>query len=175
LFFLSVIVDFPFWGRHLAPVFPFVVFFVAVAANASSGKRENVFRALPLLLCLTLLVSSLRVRFHHDYFRDDYRSATQVACAAARDGKSVWWAAGISSATYYGLAVCRGSQPASSPCVDLVPNSEAANLSAREKPDMMIVSKPDLHDKTGALRQYIQSHDLVMKKKLMAFQIYELR
>jgi hypothetical protein len=175
LYMLSVAASFPFWGRHLAPLLAFVTFVVAVASAAPPGGRRTLAdNVLPVLLCVTLLSSSLLVRFHTGHARDDYRSAVAVAQAALGDGLVVWWSASPSPALYYGLTTCEYGQPTTPRCAIEVINMNAAALVNLPRPDLIIASKPDLYDENDALMNYIRSSQFKDSKSFAAFQIFTL-
>lgn len=174
LFGLSLVAGFPFWGRHLAPVLPFLVCVVALAVNpgSNSGKLQ---RAIPLLLSTILLSSSLFVRFDPDHARDDYRACSQLAQQAVKNLRVVWWAAAPNTAKYYGVSFCEEGLSHQTPCVEYAANRGARDLSRLQAPELVILSKPDLFDKNGALERYLEKGGFVVTQEYMAFQVFEPR
>jgi hypothetical protein len=169
---LSLIAGFPFWGRHLAPVFPFLVLVIASLMKsvwAEDQKKQYFFCA---LLCLALLGSSLLVRFQADHARDDYRGAAQIAQSAISRGDVVWWVAGTVPSEYYGLNFCTDENDVGANCVFGVKNPTDSDFSRLPPPDIVIVSKPDLNDKFGATQRFIEDHHFILTNKLMAFQVF---
>jgi len=174
MFVLCLTVGSPFWGRHLASLLPFVVLAVGIAAATPSGAGQEPVYLLTVLLGATLLTSSLLVRFHPDHRRDDYRGAARIARIAVQDGKTVWWAAALESAEYYGVVFCRVDEVDQRACVVRTDNREKRSLEHLPEPDVILISKPELHDRPGAVRSYIDEHRFRLKRRLMAFEVFEL-
>jgi len=173
MFVLCLAVGSPFWGRHLASLLPFVVLAVGIAASAQGGTGQRSLKMLPLLLGATLLTSSLLVRFHPDHRRDDYRGAAGIARIAVQEGKKVWWAAAHESAEYYGVVFCRADQVEQGECVIGSDNREREELAGLPEPDVIFISKPELHDRTRAVRSYVEEHRFRLKYHFMAFEVFE--
>ena len=174
MFVLCLTVGSPFWGRHLASLLPFVVLAVGAAASAKGGTAQRPFNLLPLLLGVTLLTSSLLVRFHPDHRRDDYRGASRIAGTAIHEGKTVWWAAARTCADYYGVVLCKNDSLDQRACVVRTANRDSEELKGLPEPDVILISKPELHDTTGAVRGYVEEHRFRLKRRLMAFDVLEL-
>mgnify|MGYP001825151093 CR=1 FL=1 len=170
---LALMKGFPFWGRHLSPVFPFLMLVIAIAASVRGADQRKRDFALPLCLGLTLLISSLLVRFDPAHSRDDYRAAARLALSAMRSGESVWWSAGGPAAQYYGVVFCETNRPTGTPCVFPAFDSAATELLPLRKPDLVIVSRPDLFDRAGALQQHLKENRYEVTIRLKAFQIYQ--
>jgi hypothetical protein len=170
---LALTAGFPFWGRHLSPVFPFLMLVIAIAASAPGVKRRKKDYLLPLCLGITLLISSLIVRFDPAHSRDDYRAAARLAVSALHRGESVWWPASPVPARYYGVEFCETNIPSEIPCVFLALDCDAARLLPLRKPDLVLVSKPDLFDRAGAIQGYLNGHGYVLTNRFKAFQLYE--
>jgi hypothetical protein len=168
LILLSIIAAWPFWGRHLAPIFPFLVVVIAFSARgAMQGSKPGQF-AFGLLLLLWL-TSSLLVRYSPAHQRDDYRSATQYAREAASKGQRVWWVAAEIGARYYQLPL----EPiASSGHVIDATNLSGDKVAPASAPDVIIMTKPDLCDIHGTARDYIGRHGYQVSRVLPAFTIY---
>ena len=175
MFVLCLTVGSPFWGRHLASLLPFVVLSVGTAASTPRVTSQTPVHLLMLLIGATLLTSSLLVRFHPDHRRDDYRSAASIARAAAQEGKTVWWAAAPETAEYYAVVFCEGHALEQRACVVRTGNRDNEALGALPEPDVILISKPELHDTTGAVRKYIEDHGFQLKRRLMAFEEFESR
>ena len=174
IFALCLIVGTPFWGRHLASLLPFVVLFAGIAAEALSAAGRKPLNILALLLGATLLTSSLLVRFHPDHRRDDYRGAAAIARVAAQEGKTVWWTAAPETAKYYAVSFCEDGAPGQPACVVRTGNGDRKALAALPKPDVILISKPELHDTTGAVKNYIEEHRFRLTRRFMAFEEFEL-
>jgi hypothetical protein len=173
VFLLCAIVGSPFWGRHLASLLPFVVFTAAIAASPPTRTGQRAFAALPWLLGATLLTSSVLVRFEQSHRRDDYRDAARIARTAAQDGHVVWWAAAPETAQYYGVVFCKKNAECQQACVVRTENRNKEELERLPQPAVILISKPELHDRTGAVRGYIEEHRFRLQGRLMAFEVFE--
>ncbi len=173
MFVLCFTVGSPFWGRHLASLLPFAVLAIGIAASAPGATGQRPLSLLTVLLGVTLLSSSLMVRFHPDHRRDDYRGATAMARTAVQEGKTVWWAAAREPAEYYGVVFCEAHRSEKRACVILTDNPEKKELDGLPEPGAIFISKPELHDTTGAVRSYVEEHRFRLKHRLMAFEVFE--
>jgi len=163
-----------FWGRHLASLLPFAVLAIGIAANVPGDTGQRPLSVLPVLLGVTLLTSSLFVRFHPDHRRDDYRGAARLACIAVLEGRTVWWAAAREPAEYYGVVFCKAGPVCRRACVVPTNNRDKEGLKGLPIPDVILISKPELHDTTRAVRSYVEQHGFRLKHHLMAFEVVEL-
>jgi hypothetical protein len=170
---LCLVVGSPFWGRHLASLLSFVVLAVGIVASAPGGSGQRSFNMLTLLLGATLLTSSLLVRFHPDHRRDDYRGAARIARVAVQEGRTVWWAAAHESAEYYGVVFCKTNTLDQRACVIATDNREKEKLKGLPVPDVIVISKPELHDTPRAVRSYVEQHPFQLKHRLLAFEVFE--
>ena len=173
-FVLCLRVGSPFWGRHLASLLPFVVLAVGIAAGAPGAIGQRPLNLLPILLGVTLLISSLFVRFHPDHRRDDYRGAARIARIAVLEGRTVWWAAARETAEYYGVVFCKAGPVDRYACVFCTDNPEKEELKKLPKPDLILISKPELYDATRAVRSYAEEHRFQLRDRPMAFEVFEL-
>jgi hypothetical protein len=163
----------PFWGRHLAALVPFLVF-ATVLGLKESGHFVGPLPRLAWPFVALLLMSSLSVRFGVSHARDDYREATRLARAATAAGRTVWWCADPGCAEYYGMEFCgKYDDDNGNPCIVYVSNQPSDYLLEMPTPDLVVVSKPDLHDKDGLLRDYLASRYYRPTQELSAFKIYE--
>ena len=140
----------PFWARHLAPLFPFFVAFVAVAArSALRGTNRKVSLVIGLLVSGLLAASSLNLRFNPGYRNEDYRTAAFQARSALDRGERVWWYGSLLCAEYYGLPLTRGvEEPRAARHPELADAEAMANRSdERTPPDMVLVNHR--HDADG--------------------------
>jgi len=175
LFLAALVVGFPFWGRHLAPVFPA---FVAVAGwifclcwRAPSLAIKISARALLALL----LASSLMLRFAPMHAKDDYRSAASSAQETINEGGTVWWAADPAGANYYGIfpALLTAAAAADEKNVILVSNMTYEQLSGLPYPRMLVVSKLDIYDSKGGLRDWAKISSPAAIHTKTAFQVFK--
>ncbi|MGZ4982660.1 MAG: hypothetical protein ACXWFY_01985 [Chthoniobacterales bacterium] len=152
LFLLARLVHFPFWGRHLAPITPFII--VALALPALIEKKR-IFTIFWTSLCL---LSALELRFVPRHAKDDNRAAAQLALRAAAEGKKVWWSADQRAAEYYGITF--GNR------ISLAPQLPS------EAPDIVITSKPDVFDVEARVAEYLRIHDYQKEQTFQAMTVW---
>lgn len=148
-------------GRHLTPLLPYLLALMGVGAAAlfRAGGWKKAGAALALAV---FFASALEIRFASRHRRDDYRSAAGMAREAVASGKRVWWLADISTAQYYRV-------PLESPQV--VTSTDPKTLG--QPPALVIFSKPDVYDGSGAARSYLQQNGFKVTKVLPAFEILQ--
>jgi hypothetical protein len=164
----SAVVGFPFWGRHLAFSLPVIVLLISKAQAAI--ERDRLRYVVTFSLLVILLLSSLRQRFLPQYGKDDYRSASRMAAAALASGKSVWWIADPNTARYYGLRA--PGNDASSRGLIWFSYEDERDTANQPAPDLIFVSKPDIHDSQNKARSYIEQHGYQPFGQVTAFKIY---
>jgi hypothetical protein len=173
MFALGMIVHYPFWGRHLAPIFPFIVFLMALAVTECRRGAQS-HPTLASALCITLLVSSLMVRFDPEHSRDDYRAAAGAAIHSLELGQITWWSASAGPALYYGLPLCEPHESwteRGSPCAVYVENQSHLVLASLPEPDIVMMTKNDLFDTNGALRHYLAERGFEETEHFKAFSV----
>ena len=171
MFMASMMAGFPFWGRHLAYLLPLVL--LLIVRVASQIADESCRRCLIFLLVLVLLVSSLGQRFLPNYGKDDYRSASRMAAAALHSGKTVWWVAHRVTAQYYGLGPpADQSSPGRLIWFNVENERDTRN---KPVPDLIFLSKPDIHDPEQNVLSYINEHGYHPTAQFIAFRIYTRR
>jgi hypothetical protein len=168
----SFFIGYPFWGRHLAALFPWFVFATAVATTLRQHPRRRSPGWLCLAIGVLLLASGLLIRFHPRHARDDYRAAARVARAGVDGGSSVWWSAAGNCARYYEVPFCSDGKSTKEPCVVFTTNMTTEKLASLERPSLVIVSKPEIHDATGALRDYLSTKGFTAQESFMTFQVF---
>jgi hypothetical protein len=167
---LAAAAHFPFWGRHLAPVFPAIVLIAAVSLS-SIGLRRLAISGLAATVCLLLIASSLQLRYADRHRKDDYRGATNRAAAALSSGKRVWWFADVWASRYYGLDVTIENPQASG--LPIRPDDFSGKYQQLPAPDLIVLSKPDIYDKDFSLRAFIQRAGYHQSGQVQAFQFFE--
>ncbi len=172
IFAVSVVVKFPFWGRHLAALCPFIVLFVALAVGGSREHTRSWPDPLTLCLGIVWLVSSLLLRFHDTHRRDDYRSASGIARTAVERGETVWWVASPHCGEYYGLRFCDPPSESEGECVVWLESPDFADLRILPDPDLIVISRPEFFDHRGAIRSRIASNGFAVVEQPVAFQIF---
>jgi hypothetical protein len=177
LFLAALVVGFPFWGRHLAPVFPaFVaasgwVLFLGWRAPSLAIKISAVS-----LLSL-LLLSSLMISFAPMHAKDDYRSAAALALETVNEGGAIWWAADRSAAQFYGLTTIVpdgvASVEASEDGAFMANSRDAAYFAALPEPSLVILSKVDVYDRGGSLLCWLGENQYKLVARKPAFSFYK--
>jgi hypothetical protein len=149
--------------RYLTPGFPALAFFAASALmRAWNGGTAGKALALAFL-CLSL-VSAAQLRFAPRHEKENYRMAAAAAQAAVNEGRRVFWGADDQTAIYYKLIPEpeRGSGTAAV-VVDKARLSEC---------DCVVLSRVDVYDPDGIVRQFIADRGLIETAQLQGFQIY---
>ena len=155
-----------------SPLLPFVVTLVAFAAHArgESGSRWS-RHWLAFALAIPLLVSALFLRFGPAYRKDDYRGAARVALRALETRRTIWWSADAEEcAAYYGLTAARAAALGGRflPCYPTRPEV----LTNGPPPDVIFLSKPDVHDVQGFVQEYLRRPGYVLSGRLSAFEVW---
>jgi hypothetical protein len=170
---LALVARFPFWGRHLAPAFPFYCALLVLGlgyiqrTNLPAVVRLGVLASLLALLAF----SSAQLRWSPRHAKDDYRSAVASAVSALRAGRDVWWSASPEAAAYYGLAVSKGTrQPGKATFLSLDKPEQTAILPV---PDVIIISKRDIYDPIGQVGRLITAKQFRPTKHFKAFTVWE--
>jgi hypothetical protein len=167
LFSLVILKDFRLLARHLAPLS--ILLALALASLLSLSAKGFRFRqTATLLACMVIslgIVSAVSLRLGDRHKKDAYRDASTIAKAAIAEGREVFWAADGLTAAYYGLQVSE-------------PNFQFINLKYPlpeiNKPDLIIMSKPDIVDPKGNLRSLLKAQNFEITDTLQAFTIWEI-
>ena len=170
----SFIMRWPFWGRHLAAIFPLIVFIIAYPFRSGINEMLLFKRVLLTFIILLLLSSSLRLRFSPIYRKDDYRSAAACAKAILASGGRVWWAADPTGAEYYGLSIGKpkkGGAIDPQVAVNIIGIPEI-EMEAIHPPTTVILSKEDIYDPRGSLLSWIKEHHYVIAQQFPSFKVY---
>ena len=174
-------------GRHLIATLPLLNLLIALGlaklCERESGRVWPVRSAIAGSFLLVFVCSSFSLRFADRHRKDDYRAAVTLAKHELADGKRIWWAADALGARYYGLPgefdyigeLTNVHKPYA--CIDQsgVQPVSAASAECLDKlipPDVVILSKPEVFDKNGALASYLRSGKFVNLQSLPAFAIW---
>lgn len=153
-------------ARHLMPALPaFLFLFSDVASRlltAAPWRRV----AVPVLL-LAWILSACAFRFLPRHAKDDYRRACGIARSALSGGKVVWWAADQASLEFYGS----GEAADSNRLVPLM-NPSVVRLSEAQRPDVVVLSKPDIYDFSGSLRRFLNDNGFRKAAEFSAFSVF---
>ena len=176
--FASFVMKWPFWGRHLSAVFPSVVLVIGLILSRIPEAKHYFKTSLLLLFSLMLLLSALTLRFSPRHAKDDYRSAAEVAKLAQHQGKTVWWAADMAAAKYYGiipyqLPEAKDSEIQTVNGVSFLMNPDPDSLAKLPAPALVIYSKPDIYDAHSSLQNWLSEQHYTLAKEFTSFKIWE--
>jgi hypothetical protein len=173
LFLAAVVVGFPFWGRHLAPVFPAFIAGTGWVLSLCWRSPSPVIKISAVSLLSLLLVSSLILRFAPMHAKDDYRSAAALAQETINNGGIVWWAADHSAAHYYGLDTTVSennySEKGRSGSVFMANSKDEQYLVRLPAPQLVLLSKKDIYDSNRALNAYLIQNEFLTSNIFPAF------
>lgn len=168
VFLVGYIAGFRVVGRHLTPLFPFLSMTCAGCLYWLFLKNKTLCFALTSLFFVVLLASSINQRFHPRFAKDDYRSACQMAKSALEKEKVIWWAADGSAPKYYGVLPYSGKGR-----IIMVKDKTCEQLLNYPSPQMVILSKPDVYDVHGAIRQVIGKSAMSQIASFPAFTVWD--
>jgi MFS family permease len=146
---LGVATHFRVLGRHAMPLLPLLL--LGLAFGIVRLMRLKHGRWMAGLFLVGCLGSSLLIRFAPRHEKDDYRSAAARAQSAAESGQQVWWNAEKFGASYYHIA--------DQPRIALVINATKESLQTQPEPDLIVASRPESYDNTGAVAVYVKERD----------------
>ena len=148
-------------GRHFTPVAP--SFFWFLSLGPQNGPARHRTRWAGFALVTFWLWSDVRLATLPEHRKDDYRAAARFVGESRRNGDTVWWAADDAAARFYGVTQFTP-----------VPNLGRESLAALTRPDWIVLSKADVYDGQGALREFIDQQHATPVATYQAFVIYRL-
>ena len=154
------LVQFPFWGRHLAASFTAYVSLIGAFLGCLLSKGLG-GRALVITFFISLTVSSFLLRFSPDHAKDDYRGAARWLLTHFNQGDTIWWAADDAAARFYGLKD-----------LDFVANLDSAALALKAQPGLIVISKLDVYDAHGAIQQWVKTNSFQQVASFQSFTIW---
>ena len=171
LFAAAWLAKWPFWGRHLATIFPLVIYLIASAGRkvlwrCPASGQPTWFGVAFLVL---LLAGGLNQRFNPACAKDDYRGAAALAKQALARDETVWWAADPKCAQYYGLSFPNAG---SAGRLLLTEGLHTAALLGLPRPDKVLLSKPDVVDHPGTLRAFLTANRYQRVAHLSGFDVW---
>jgi hypothetical protein len=166
---IGIVKDFRIVGRHMMPILPFLLLFMAwcLGKLLSSGKMPYKFLVVAFLSLL--LTSSLCARTEERFQKDDYRSAAKLAQSYLEQGKTVWWAADEASLLYY---LSEAERHIASKSVFLAFGPRATPIEFRKQPDLVLLSKPDIYDPNRLLANFLNENAFTLLENYKAFEAY---
>jgi hypothetical protein len=185
----AYVTNWPFWGRHVSPLFPFA----AVALALGFSVLGAVGRIGAVVWIVLMLGGSLHERFVRTGHTDDYRSAARIASEYVSAGKVVWWSAETLTPNYYNVfplsafehqtikqylpvgpsAWPRMQANSLSQCYSVLALSQE-ELAQLPAPHLVVTSKTDAWDPSGSLRLWLAEAGFVVTHTYPAFQIWQL-
>ena len=169
---LGVFAEFRTVGRHLMPIYPFILLAFAQFGNAMWERVNRIPRLLTVTFLAYFLFSSISLRISPRFAKDDYRSAAKAAQTTCNEGGIVWCAADQAGAKYYGLSLNTETSHTESSSVFPIFNNTPDSLVALPRPITIILSKTDIYDSGGSLREWIKVHDFTLAETFPAFQVF---
>ncbi len=163
---VGVVVHFRVLGRHCTPVLPLMMFVLGAGATKLWDGKRLVGRLAVAGFVVLSLSSCLMVRFGERHAKDDYRGAARWARAALERGETVWWNADREGAAIYNLPATTNLQPNTALWVANPLDGFETNLPA---PSLVLASKPDIYDGTGALAGFLKRNDYQAATNFVAF------
>jgi hypothetical protein len=168
---VGVVMHFRLLGRHCTPLLVLVVCLLGMGVARLWSSRHWWARGWVVLFVGLSLASSLSLRYAPRHARDNYRSAAAIAKQALQDGKTVWWNANERGAAYYHLPLATNGVATAGQALLLVNPSREMLLPAA-RPDMIIASRPDVYDGSGALAELVSQAGYQPVTNLMAFTVW---
>jgi hypothetical protein len=173
VFLMGILKDFRVIGRHLMPIFPFVLLGFSCAAAYMWNSRKAVLKSSVLLVLIASAVSALSIRFSPRHAKDDYRSAAAVALETLGKEGTVWWAADEAGGKYYNVRLISTDEiPAGERSGIVVSRLNFKRLSSLPSPDLVIISKPDIYDPRHEIRNFCIRNGLSSIGNPKAFSLY---
>jgi len=171
---IGVFKEFRVLGRHLMPAYPFLLLGVAWGVTRSVARCGVIAKSVMTAFLIISLIACLELRFSNRHDKDDYRDAAAAAKMAQAQGQTIWWAADPAGACYYGLATVTpgGLSLQKTNETIQVMNPTGKLLAGIPTPDMIILSKADIYDATGEIREWIAKKGYSRIKTFPSFGIY---
>jgi len=148
-------------GRHFTPIAPSFFWFLSLGPKDAPSRHWTCWCGATLLLLW--IWSDVRLATLPEHRKDDYRAAARFVAGSRRNGDTVWWAADDAAARFYGV------QPFTP-----VPNLTRESLASLPPPDWVVLSKPDIYDGQGTLRDFLDRKRATPVATFQAFVIYRL-
>jgi hypothetical protein len=156
-------------GRHFTPLLAVLIPVLSLGL-LWLWRHGRLGRAMVVLYLGLGLVSALQVRFASRHAGDDYRAAVTFAQAALANGQRVWWAAAPQGADYYGLPL--SESPESSEAAYPIFGQRAEDLVELRKPDLIVLSRPDIYDHQGGLATVLSGGAFSLQTNFPGFAVW---
>ena len=172
LVFAGLIRHFSVLGRHFAPMgaaFLLLLGWCVQTLLAQEGWR----RRLAVGLLLVNLASAGSLRWCERHEKDDYRAAARFIIAAHARGERIWWCADGTAGNYYGVPLSPPLSDRAAPGkVWLIANPLPEWLTNNPVPTLVLLSKPELHDRSGKVQDYLKQHEFQCQKTFSVFTVW---
>ena len=167
----ACLVKWPFWGRHLATIFPLLIYLIASRGRQALWRHPATGYPtwLGLALMLVLFAGELNQRFNPAYAKDDYRGSAAIVRQALAQNEAVWWAADPKSAQYYGLSL---QSPASGGRLLLMEGLRAAALAGLPRPGKVVLARPDVDDAFGTIQAFLKDNHYQLVAHLTGIDVW---
>jgi len=176
-----------FLGRHMIASLPLLNLLFALGLSRFWRGRPKRFSfvkwLIPAMFLVAFAASALNFRLADRHRKEDYQSASRIAKYEVAAGKRVWWVADVLGARYYGLPgefdymgeLTNKHKPyecVDRPGVQAVGEASAECLTQLAAPDVVILSRPETFDRSGAITAYLQAGRFVKGQDLAAFTVW---
>jgi hypothetical protein len=177
-FIVSYLIQFRFWGRHLAFAYPLLILFLASIIDSTISLRPlKIFYLLLSALFIFWALSGFHLRFNEEYQKDNYKLAVQKVLMLARNKNFiVIWAGYDLTAEYYGLYFSDSTNISTFPKILKVYNKTILKNESTfndKKKLIVLFKKYDLFDPDSYLRDYISKNNYAKILETQDFIIYE--
>ena len=163
LLIAGIVAPFRLTGRHWMPIFPFILLWASNRACKAWQTRRGVTVITSAVLIIVSLVSCLTLRFSSRHAKDDYRGAVRYLQANQKSGDVIWWAADAAGARFYGLGNA-----------EIMMSPSLSSLESLPRPDWIVLSKPDIYDGNGAIRNYLAKQHSEQVTGFQSFVLYRI-
>ena len=153
-------------ARHWMPALPVLLLIFAQFSEAS-WKEKLLFRSPCILFLVVCMGSAFFFRFSPRHAKDDYRSASFVAQEYLDRGKTVWWAADGAAVLYYGVSSSPDDR------FYILMGESDDSLDKLPPPDLVVFSKPDVYDHSGALRRFLEANTYSELRRIPSFSFFK--
>jgi hypothetical protein len=168
---VGVAVGFRVLGRHFLPALPLLLFVLGNGVTVLLNRRGWAGWVIVAAFLGLSLCSSLGLRFSERHAKDDYRGAAVLGREALVHGESVWWSADSAGAEVYHLPVTQKTGNKNAALIVVNPSENF--LQSLPQPDLVLASKPDLYDSSGALENYLVHSGFHRTAALSAFTAWQ--
>lgn len=170
---ISMILHKAFWARHLAPVFPFFVYALALLVKSYNPTKFFFTKAcwvVPLVMA-AWVTSSLTIRFWTGQASEDYRSTAHMVKQVLASGGVVAWSASWHCAYYYGLPVDQEGISKAENFI-LLYGPKPSDPDALKEPDLVVIGKKDIYDREGRIQKWIFANRYTLSTQIPSFALY---